>query len=423
MATFKYARVNEAAVYESVESGKGKNIINRILLGTYVKIEEDKGDYFRVNTAGPDGWMKKDDLSDQMFFKVFFLDVGQGDGILIEAGGLNDNKPLKILIDAGLKDNMLNYLTKWQYSYVKKDEKMHFDYVFISHFDADHFTGLIKIIENPWFTFGKVFHPGILKFVSSQQLYNTILGNTVIVRDTQVLQTIFSDLSIENPPCKLNQGISSLVNAIKKAKAEGRLEEVSRIGAGAVPIKQKIEGYELKAEVLAPFTENHNGQETCVYFGDEGKTINGHSLVLKFTYGKRTFLFGGDLNADSENYISGKYDHDKTFEVDVAKACHHGSSDFTTEFMARVNPYATVISSGDNEAYAHPRADAIGCAGRYARGDRPLVFSTELARSVDLRTKKILYGLINLRCDGKDIYISQMKEKHTGGNVWDSYKI
>jgi hypothetical protein len=91
--------------------------------------------------------------------------------------------------------------------------------------------------------------------------------------------------------------------------------------------------------------------------------------------------------------------------------------------MALVNPFATVISSGDNEAYAHPRADAIGCAGKYARGIRPLVFSTELARSVDLRTKRILYGLINLRCDGTDIFISQMKEKHTGGNVWDSYKI
>jgi beta-lactamase superfamily II metal-dependent hydrolase len=423
MATFKYASTNEAPVYQSVVNGKGKKIINRILLGTYVQINEKQGDFYQVATAGPDGWMNKKDLSDSMYFKVFFLDVGQGDGILIEAGGLNDNKRLKILIDAGLKDNMLNYLTKWQYSYVKPEEKVHFDYVFISHFDADHFTGLIKIFENPKFTFGKIYHPGILKFASSQQAYNTILGNTLQINGVQMLNTFFNDLSVENSTEELNQGISALVKAVKKARSEGRLNEVSRIEAGAVPIQQKIEGVDLKAEVLAPFTEINGGQPTCVYFGDDGKTINGHSLVVKFTFGKRTFLFGGDLNADSETYISNKYTADNPFEVDVAKACHHGSSDFTTSFMAKVNPYATVISSGDNEAYAHPRADAIGCAGRYSRGDRPLVFSTELARSVDLRTKKILYGLINLRSDGKDIFISQMKEKHTGGNVWDSYKI
>jgi beta-lactamase superfamily II metal-dependent hydrolase len=393
------------------------------LLGTYVQIENEKDDFFRVSTAGPDGWMKKDDLSDDMFFKVFFLDVGQGDGILIEVGGLNDDKRLKILIDAGLKDNMLNYLTKWQYSYVKKEEKVHFDYVFISHFDADHFTGLIKIIENPRFTFGEVYHPGIVKFASNQQAYNTILGDTVKIDNTQVLKTIFSDLSDITPKSELNQGISALVEAIKNAKAERRLKSVSKIKAGTIPLNLRIEGNDLKVEVLAPFTDNIDGEETCVYFGDEGKTINGHSLVLKFTYGNRTFLFGGDLNADAENYISKKYTPDNPFEVDVAKACHHGSSDFTTDFMALVNPFATVISSGDNEAYAHPRADAIGCAGKYARGIRPLVFSTELARSVDLRTKRILYGLINLRCDGTDIFISQMKEKHTGGNVWDSYKI
>ncbi len=41
---------------------------------------------------------------------------------------------------------------------------------------------------------------------------------------------------------------------------------------------------------------------------------------------------------------------------------------------------------------------------------RPLVYSVELARSTDLKNNKILFGMINLRSDGKDIYISQMRE-------------
>ena len=52
-------------------------------------------------------------------------------------------------------------------------------------------------------------------------------------------------------------------------------------------------------------------------------------------------------------------------------------------FLSALNPIATVISSGDNEPYSHPRSDALGGIGRYSRGVRPLIFSTELARSAD----------------------------------------
>ena len=84
---------------------------------------------------------------------------------------------------------------------------------------------------------------------------------------------------------------------------------------------------------------------------------------------------------------------------------------------------ATVISSGDNESFSHPRADAIGCAGRYSRGVKPLIFSTELARSTNVTTQKVLYGMINSRCDGQKIFFAQMKEKHSGADLWDSYEV
>jgi hypothetical protein len=144
---------------------------------------------------------------------------------------------------------------------------------------------------------------------------------------------------------------------------------------------------------------------------------------LKITFGNRTFLLGGDLNTEAEKYLMAKYSPANPFEVDVAKACHHGSSDFTEQFMQLVNPFATVISSGDNEGFSHPRADAIGCAGKYARGDRPLVYSTELARSVNMKNNTILFGMINLRCNGEEIYISQMKEVKSPNDLWDSYSL
>jgi hypothetical protein len=46
-----------------------------------------------------------------------------------------------------------------------------------------------------------------------------------------------------------------------------------------------------------------------------------------------------------------------------------------------VDATVTVLSSGDNEPYSHPRPDALGALGKHGRGLRPLIFSTELARS------------------------------------------
>jgi hypothetical protein len=98
------------------------------------------------------------------------------------------------------------------------------------------------------------------------------------------------------------------------------------------------------------------------------------------------------------------------------------SGELTVDFLRQVSPYAIVISSVDNENYSHPGADAFGSAGKYSRGDKPKVYSTELARSIN-SAGKILYGMINLRSDGKKIYMAQLKEKRSGADIWDSYEI
>lgn len=415
---FKYAKINEAPIFESVSQNKGKKTINRILLGTYVKIVEKQGDFFKVVTAGPDGWMHQNSLTDKMGLKVFFLDVGQGDGMLMEIG------PYRILIDAGPGANMHNYLSKWQYSYLIKENKpVHIDHVFVSHFDLDHYKGFIDLLENPAFTFGAIHHAGILKFADKGNPYNTGLGDTVPNAGQKHLTRIFDDLLQPNEPAEFNRDVSKFMKLLAAAKTANRVGTAKRLKAGDVVINEVIDEKSFKIEVLAPFTETVNGAETFVYWEDEGKTINGHSLVLKVTFGKCSFLFGGDLNTHSENYLMKKYGAENPFRVDVAKSCHHGSSDFTEDFMEKVKPYATVISSGDNEMFSHPRADAIGCAGRYTRGKRPLVYSTELARSTNLTNNTILFGLINLRCNGDEIYISQMKEVKSPSNIWDAYKV
>ena len=222
---------------------------------------------------------------------------------------------------------------------------------------------------------------------------------------------------------------------------------------------------------MAPYTQKINGKFALpTFLKNKGKTKNGNSVVLRISIGKLKVLLGGDLNSPAEDYLLSCYSKvdvagiknrlsdtnlskkerqnlekqlvkaiEKTNRhvgADVAKSCHHGSSDFTTEFLKAVNPIATVISSGDEEPYCHPRPDTLGTIGKYSRGERSLIFSTELARSSkefiklnksNSKNKKIRtitnYGMINVRTDGKKVIIAQKLERRTAYRDWDIHMI
>jgi hypothetical protein len=247
----------------------------------------------------------------------------------------------------------------------------------------------------------------------------------------------------------------------------------------------------VKIDVLGPVPEGERKAPMLRRF-DSGKsygvTKNGHSVILRIAYGRRTLLLGGDLNIPAEQFLlrhhtgrtvppTTRREADdlvaaarKVFECDVAKACHHGSADFTSLYLRSVNPVATVISSGDNESHSHPRADSLGAIGKFGRGDRPLIFSTELMRSgkeliknpnllraelasaqrkVDAASKSgsqalkkakakydkmlknimskldrsvAVYGAINLRTDGNRMVFAQRLERASSkAKKWDVY--
>ena len=192
--------------------------------------------------------------------------------------------------------------------------------------------------------------------------------------------------------------------------------------------------------------------------------------MLMLTIGKMKIFLGGDLNSECEDYILSHYTKTdvaalkreltkkstsaerrkeingqldkvvikarKIFQCEIAKSCHHGSSDFTTEFLRALNPIATVISSGDNEPHCHPRPDTLGTIGKHSRGERSLIFNTELSRSAKeyIDVKKILpgttkertvtvYGMINVRTDGERAIIAQKLERAAPRGNWDIQEI
>lgn len=147
----------------------------------------------------------------------------------------------------------------------------------------------------------------------------------------------------------------------------------------------------LKATILGPVPSRPSGAVRYVAFPDphdypsmrpsSSHTRNGHSVVLRLDYGDHSFLFGGDLNIPAQKHLLREHGDASLFRVDVAKACHHGSSDFLTDYLKKVRPHVNVFSSGGNKSFDHPMADALGATGRHTRGDHPLLFSTEIARA------------------------------------------
>lgn len=268
-------------------------------------------------------------------------------------------------------------------------------------------------------------------------------------------------------------------------------------------------GKPVEIAVLGPVVETRTvgGVQRAMLrvLGNEGETKNGHSVVLKLKIGNLRVLLGGDLNTAAEDFLLSHYtglaeaasdlektiyrlerkgtgrtpadeaklataraaqDHlvkkgRDTFEVDVAKACHHGSHHFSGTFLKTLNAIAFVISSGDEESFGHPRPDALGAFGKAGRGHRPLIFSTEIARSTREFTPLKLYfdkirefeakiaaaptdpekaklrkemeeakdsnvaryGMITLRSDGATTIIASKLEVPNGATRWDIHEL
>lgn len=395
------------------------------------------------------GFVELSRLSERQQLKVFYTDVGQGDATLVEAEGAI------IIIDGGPNRGFRDKLNERLASLRRADkaigleprETLHINAIIISHFDLDHYSGLTKVLKNPDFTFGTIYHNGLPRYgkdADKDLNLGTLSGladdSNAISTDLRGLasaQDLIDDDLLLTKTGRLNK-FGKFLDAAIEASNNDRLDGfellVKRRANGAAKILPDT-GDDLEFEVLAPLTTSPTGAIKLQAFPDphkvtdtnphptpsESHTINGNSIVLRLTYGDTTFLFGGDLNQPAQKYLADKYDGLEGFAADVNKACHHGSSDFDIDYVKAVNPLATVFSSGDNGSYDHPLPDAMGAAAKHSRGDFPLIFSTELARETG--SGGIKFGHINARSNGKTVVMAQKKEKPSSKQTWYSFPL
>ncbi|HEY6401250.1 MAG TPA: ComEC/Rec2 family competence protein [Blastocatellia bacterium] len=100
-----------------------------------------------------------------------------------------------------------------------------------------------------------------------------------------------------------------------------------------------------RVEILSPFTDQFQMSD------------NNESLVLRITLGARSFLLAGDIEKEAESRL---VESAQSLRADVLKVAHHGSKTSSTiSFLERVNPQHAVISVASPSPFGHPHPDAL----------------------------------------------------------------
>ena len=429
----------------------------------------------RSRDGSNQGWVPTDCLASAGLLELYIIDVGQGDGVLMRTP---DDK--WHVVDAGVanhaqmtKKGAANFI-RWKFQEDLGRSGVELESAMISHPDFDHYGGMIDLLAGKLHD-GRTFpvsvrnfwHPGMARFASGAKLGRVRDGRVaglpyphygVRTEGSFITELLDGQGDFANPPRALDSSYAQMAALVATVPQNvARLDSSHQHVPGYGP--NNASGVEMK--LLGPVVETiGNGIQGLRELGDESKTRNGHSIVMRLDFGRARLLLTGDLNTASQRLLL-SYHPSTDFAADVAKGCHHGSDDIDLRFVRAMAARATVISSGDNEDYAHPRPRVMGASARYGRESRstrgdtlpPLLYSTELARSVKLdyaasirkigaarallkadeaeikaegqkyrlleRTPistDLVYGLVNVRTDGQRILCATMEER---GNEFD----
>lgn len=232
---------------------------------------------------------------------VTFLDVGQGDGIVVrtDAGGV-------YLFDCGSTDKSRvgEYVLK---PYLKYYGISRIDGVIVSHEDADHCNGIEELLEN-------------------RRKWGIDVGNILLPKvEGEAFEGILT-------ACE--RGGKALPDQCRNTESPN----VIYINAGTC-------------------WQDGSARFTCLHpeKGQEAENINASSGCFLVESGGWTLLLTGDVEAEGESQLLEEIKKAGITGLTILKVAHHGSGYSTSaEFLDTVRPRFSVISCGKNNVYGHP---------------------------------------------------------------------
>lgn len=328
--------------------------------------------------------------------RVTFLDVGQGDGIVVETG------QGAYLFDCGStsRRKIGEYVLK---PYLKSRGIQSLRGVFVSHPDEDHMNGILELLENggEWgITVEQMFLPAITEAERREAFEKLLVAAEYAgvpvsyikcgdeIRDSRLwLRCLHPE---ENTTLADANAYSECfyVEVFAKAVKWGAAEGMEASGEGG---RAASEVYGENGSFAAGVTGERTGHgDTC-----ERKNFGVGA-------GKLSILLTGDVEGEGEQQLTQELQTLKTlqeaktlrvaqesqalqnarklqesqepreqqelwesrrqggFKVDILKVAHHGSGYSTSsEFLAAAGPAAAIISCGRNNSYGHPHAATL----------------------------------------------------------------
>jgi beta-lactamase superfamily II metal-dependent hydrolase len=481
-----YIRRNSTPLYRNAS---GDAIRCHLLWGDGVRFDGPAGSGSRRPVrarGGRRGFVTKSALGGASLLEFYFIDVGQGDGVLIKTPNFRH-----IMIDGGfprsVQDTGKNAadFVDWKFTRDYGMKRIEIDAMLASHCDADHYGGLADLLDVSQedeldaaeVRVESFYHAGLSWWKGSPDKtlgpFNDLGGDTYWTRLLDGRRHAKAVTGSGGGPQLHGWWRDFIAKVVAARRRSGRPTGVVRLSDKSrfLPKFRSGANGEPVVRVLGPVEFDDNGGPLLRRFpGRDSQNTNGVSLLLRVDFGRARILLTGDLNRQSQAKLLEDYSGRRIeFLCDVAKACHHGSADVSYKFLEAMKPAATIISSGDNEGHDHPRPSIIAASAttghmQLSSDDddllTPLVYSTELSRSIDLgfadklelrdsagnvtgtldkaalkratlhltKTRRervrlgnamvvggLIYGLINVRTDGKKILCATLDESN---NRW-----
>ena len=285
-----------------------------------------------------DGSGKKGVVYTDGDLRIHFLDIGQGDSVLIE---LPDGK--NMLIDAG-KDNketenkIIKYLEDKNISSV--------DYGLLTHSDADHCGGYDAVINSPNITFKTMYMP-LLNASRSSDANQAVIKDRfdALAGNTDKATLLPSDSSFQRG------NIQDITTAVYQKFVDATVSEGCTIVFSYQG--QVIEGEGYSITFLNPSYSLYRKVSSAA-------DKNNVSPIVILEFNSQKFMLTGDAdNAAEQNSIAFAATNNINMDVDIIKIAHHGGKESSSkEFLDKAKPECAAICVGKN-SYGHPTSEVL----------------------------------------------------------------
>lgn len=223
--------------------------------------------------------------------KICMMDVGQGDGFYIRT-----TEHLHILMDGGssTKNQLGKYVLSATARYFGTRQ---LDYVFVSHSDKDHYSGILELLQDD---------------------------------DIRIRHLVLP--AIANP---------DEAYRLLEQKAEESQTKIIYMEAGDC-----LQLGEISLKCLNPQYGDYADKNTA-------------SLVLLLSYRDFDMLFTGDIDVTAEQRLA-EQERLEQYNIEVLKVAHHGSdTSSSAKFLEKIAPEVSLVSVAEKNGYGHPAKEVL----------------------------------------------------------------